>query len=145
LLAQAGSATPQAQQLELDMRGTLTGTMRTGPEKKVNIARMTELMAQNKSLRVDPLSLWCMSIYPALFALFGMHPKLWDAGKIATADTATEGFLVHIYKSFPLFAKAAVGRCAQGVYPDSIRAGLFRYIHDVSLDRPDGRDAPAAS
>jgi hypothetical protein len=50
LLAQAGSATPEAQQLELDMRGTLATTMRTGPEKKVNTARMTALMAQNKSL-----------------------------------------------------------------------------------------------
>jgi hypothetical protein len=108
LLAQAGSATLRAQQLELDMRGTLTVTMRTGsPEKKVNTARITELMAQNKSLRVDPLGMYFMSIYPVLYALFGMHPKMWDAGKIATADTVTEGLRVHIYKGFPLFAKAA--------------------------------------
>jgi hypothetical protein len=106
LLAQAGSATQQAHQLELDMRGTLTIAMHTGPEKKVNIARMTELMAQNKSLRVDPLALYCMSIFPALFALFGMHSKLWDAGKIATADTVTEGFRVLIYKGLPLLEKA---------------------------------------
>jgi hypothetical protein len=38
LLAQAGSATPQVQQLELDMRGTLGHRMRTGPEKKANTA-----------------------------------------------------------------------------------------------------------
>ena len=77
MLAQAGSATPQAQQFELDMRGSLAQRMRTGsPEKKVNTARMTELMAQNKSLRVDPLALYFMSIYPALVALFGMHPKM---------------------------------------------------------------------
>jgi hypothetical protein len=37
-VAQIESATPQAQQLELDMRGTLAMTMRTGPEKKTNIA-----------------------------------------------------------------------------------------------------------
>jgi hypothetical protein len=108
LLAQAGSATPQTQQLELDMRGTLAMTMRTGnPDYKVNIARMTELMAQNKSLRVAPLALAFMSILPALYALFGVHPKMWDAGKIATADTVTEGFRVYIYKAFPLFVKAA--------------------------------------
>jgi hypothetical protein len=106
LLAQAGSATPQAQQLELDMRGTLAFSMRSGPEKKVNTARMTELMAQNKSLRVDPLALYYMSILPTVVALVGMHPKMWDAGKIATADTVTEGFRVHIYKAFPLFAKS---------------------------------------
>jgi hypothetical protein len=107
LLAQAGSATPQAQQLELNMRGTLTFRMRTGsPEKKVSTARMAELMAQNKSLRVDPLALFFMSIVPAVIALFGIHPKMWDAGKIATADTVTEGFRVFIYKAFPLFAKA---------------------------------------
>jgi hypothetical protein len=108
LLAQIGSATPQAQQLELDMRGTLAIMMRTGtPDKKVNTARMTELMTQNKSLRVDPLGLYFISIYPALHALCGMHPKLWDAGKIATADTVTEGFRVYSYKGLPLFAKAA--------------------------------------
>jgi hypothetical protein len=100
-------ATPQAQQLELDMRGALAQEMRTGPEKKVNTARMTELMAQNKSLRVDPLALFIMSIWPAALALFGQHPKMWDAGKIATVDTATEGFSVIICKGFPLFAKAA--------------------------------------
>jgi hypothetical protein len=107
LLAQAGSATPQAQQLELDMRGTLGFRMRTGtPEKKANTARMTELMAQNKTLRVDPLALYLMSISPVVVALCGLHPKMWDAGKIATADTVTEGLRVKVYKAFPLFAKA---------------------------------------
>jgi hypothetical protein len=106
LLAQAGSATPQAQQLELDMRGKLAFTMRTGPKKKANATRMTELMAQNKTLRVDPLALYFMSIYPMIFARRSI-PKLWDAGKIATADTVTEGFRVQIYKGFPLYAKAA--------------------------------------
>jgi hypothetical protein len=106
LLAQAGSGKAQAQQLEIDMRGTLAFAMRTGPEKKVNTARMIELMAQNKSLRMDPLALFYMSVFSAVVALFGMHPKLWDAGKIATADTVTEGFRVWIYKGFPLTAKA---------------------------------------
>jgi hypothetical protein len=77
LLAQAASTTSQAQQLELDMRGTLTFSMRTGsPEKKVNIARMAELMTQNKSLWMDSLALFNMSIWPALLALFGAHPKM---------------------------------------------------------------------
>jgi hypothetical protein len=106
LLAQAGSVTPQAQQLELDMRGLLALKMRTGPDKKANTTRMTALMAQNKSLRLDPLALYFMSILPAVFALCGSHPKLWDAGKIATADTVTEGLRVFIYKGFPLLAKA---------------------------------------
>jgi hypothetical protein len=107
LLAQAGSATPQAQQLELDMRGSLGYLMRTGsPERNVNTARMTELMAQNKSLRVDPIGLYMMSILPAVYALFGLHPKMWDAGKIATADTVAEGFRVLIYKGYPLLSKA---------------------------------------
>jgi hypothetical protein len=122
--------------------------MRTGsPEKKVNAARITELMAQNKSLRVDPLALYFMSIYPALLALFGMHPKMWDAGKIATVDTVTEGFRVNTYKGFPLLAKAAEE--SVGARKECIRIsyelGLLRSIHVVSFDRPDGRDAPAAS
>jgi hypothetical protein len=155
LLAQAGSATPEAQQLELDMRGTLTVTMRTGsPEKKVNTARMTELMAQNKSLRVDPLALYFMSIFPVLYALFGMHPKMWDAGKIATADTVTEGFRVHIYKGSPLFAKAAeesVGarkECIHIVYELVFYAPFMPYrstdqtaeMHQQLVDKKWGRD-----
>jgi hypothetical protein len=68
---------------------------------------MTELIAQNKSLRMDPMALYMISIFPVLYALFGFHPKMWEAGKIATADTVTEGFRVFIYKGFPLFAKAA--------------------------------------
>jgi hypothetical protein len=81
LLEQAGSATTATQQLELDMRGSLAMSMRTGPEKKQNTARMQALMAQNKSLRMDSLSLYFASIFPQLHALFGLHPKLWDAGK----------------------------------------------------------------
>jgi hypothetical protein len=155
LLAQAGSATPQAQQLELDMRGSLAMTMRTGTsDKKANIARMTELMAQNKSLRVDPLALCFMSIYPVLYALCGLHPKLWDAGKIATADTITEGFRVHIYKTFPLFAKAAeesVGarkECIHILYELVCGAQLMSFrstdqtaeMHQQLLDEKWGRD-----
>jgi hypothetical protein len=154
LLAQAGSATPQAQQLELDMRGSLGQEMRTGPEKKVNTARMTELMAQDKSLRVDPLALYIMSILPALYALFGVHPKLWDAGKIATADTVTEGFRVMIYKGFSLFAKAAdesVGarkECIHILYELVIGAQFMPFrstdqtaeMHQQLLDEMWGRD-----
>jgi hypothetical protein len=141
LLTQAGSATPQAQaqQLELDMRGTLVRMMRTGsPEKKVNLARMTELMAQNKSLRVDPLALYYMSIYPVLYALFGMHPKMWDAGKIATADTVPEGLRVHIYKGFPLFAKAAeesVGARKECIHIVYELAACAQYMPFCSTDQ----------
>jgi hypothetical protein len=128
--------------------------MRTGPEKKVNTARMTELMAQNKSLRVDPLGLYCMSIYPVFFALFGMHPKLWDAGKIATADTVTEGFRVNSYKGFPLFAKAveeSVGarkECIHILYELVLGAQFMSFrstdqtaeMHQQLLDEKWGRD-----
>jgi hypothetical protein len=154
LLAQAGSATPQAQQLELDMRGTLTLSMRTGPEKNTNTARMTELMAQNKSLRVDPLGLYFMSIFPVVVALLGLHPKMWDAGKIATADTVTEGLRVKIYKCFPLLAKAveeSVGarkECIQisyelafGVVYMSFRStDQTAEMHQQLLDEKWGRD-----
>jgi hypothetical protein len=95
-------------------------------------------MAQNKSLRVDPLALYVMSIHPALVALFGMHPKMWDAGKIATADTVTEGFRVFISKGFPLFAKAveeSVGarkECIRLTYELAYGA---RYISLCSTDQ----------
>jgi hypothetical protein len=155
LLAQAGSATPQAQQLELDMRGTLASRMRTGsPEKKVNIARMTELMAQNKSLRVDPIALCFISFFPAAVALIGIHPKMWDAGKIATADTVTEGFRVWISKAFPCFAKAveeSVGarkECIQISYELAYGVLLMSFrstdqtaeMHQQLLDEKWGRD-----
>jgi hypothetical protein len=95
-----------------------------------------------------------MSIYPALYPLFGMHPKLWDAGKIATADTVTEGFRVHIYKGFPLFTKAAeesVGarkECIQIAY-EQVGGALFMSfrstdqtaeMHQQLLDEKWGRD-----
>jgi hypothetical protein len=107
LLVKAESATTAVQQLELDMRGTLVQTMRTGgPEKKQNMGRMQELMVQNSSLRMDPLALYLMSTFPRLNSLFGCQPKMWDAGKIATADTIVEGFRVLIYEGTPLLTKA---------------------------------------
>jgi hypothetical protein len=137
------------------MRGSLAFSMRTGsPDQKINAARMTELMAQNKSLRVDPLGLFCMSIFPPIIALSGLHPKMWDAGKIATADTVTEGFRVLIYKGYPLLAKAveeSVGarkECIQIAYelPFSIVFMPFRStdqtaeMHQQLLDEKWGRD-----
>jgi hypothetical protein len=102
-LHQIGSATTAVQQLELDMRGKLTFMFSTrGPDKKPNAARMMELMAQDKSLRCDPMGLCLMSIFPRLFALFGVHPLYWDAGKIATQDTVCEGLRLGIYEAGPL-------------------------------------------
>jgi hypothetical protein len=155
LLAQAGSATPQAQQLELDMRGALVFTLHTGtPERKANTARMAELMAKNKSLRVAPLALCFLSVYPLLNALFGIHPKMWDAGKIATADTVTEGFRVIVNKSIPLFEKAAeesIGArkaCIRIIYVLVLSAQFMVFrstdetaeIHQQLLDEKWGRD-----
>jgi hypothetical protein len=88
------------------MRGNLAMNMRTGPDKKRNVARMQELMAQNSSLRIDPVGVYFMSVFPRLFALFGLHPKLWDAGKTATQDTILEGFRLFVCEGMPLFAKA---------------------------------------
>jgi hypothetical protein len=105
LLELAGSETTEAQQLELDICGSLQFMMRTGPEKKQNAARMQALMVQNKSLRADPLGLYFV-VYPRLVAYFGLHPKLWDAGKIATQDTIQEGFRVQIHEGMALYTKA---------------------------------------
>jgi hypothetical protein len=121
LLAKAESVTTAVQQLELNMRGTLAFHMRTGPEKKHNTGRMQELMARNSSLRMDSLSQYLMYVLPRLMALFGVHPKLWDAGKIATADTIVEGFRVQIYEGIPLFTKAVEE--SVGARKECIRTG----------------------
>jgi hypothetical protein len=106
-LLRVGSATAAVQQLELDMRGKLAFMFSTrSPDKKPNAARMMELMAQNKSLRCDPLGMFLMSIYPRLWALFGVHPAYWDAGKIATQDTIREGLRLWMYEGIPLYVKA---------------------------------------
>jgi hypothetical protein len=63
-------------------------------------------MAQNKSLRCDPLGMCLMSSIPRVWALLGAHPAYWDAGKIATQDTVCEGLRLFIYEGMPLFVKA---------------------------------------
>jgi hypothetical protein len=91
-LQQVVSATIQAQQLELGLRSSLSFTMdRKSGERKRNTGRMEELMKHNSSLRVDSLGLFMTSVIPKLFALLGMHPALWDAGQVATEETAQEG------------------------------------------------------
>jgi hypothetical protein len=133
LLQQAGSTTTAAQQLELDMRGNLTVNMRTGPDKNRNVARMQELMAQNSSLRIEPLGVYYMSVFPRLFALFGMHPKLWDAGKIATQDTIQEGFRLFVYEGIPLLTKAV--EQSVGARKEFIRIGyeLSRFAQFMGI------------
>jgi hypothetical protein len=106
LLEKAGSATAVAQQLELDVRGNLNFHMSTGPDKKRNTARMQELTTNNSSLRVDPLSVYLSSVVPRCWALCGMHPAYWDAGKVATQDTAEEGLLLHIREGGTFITKA---------------------------------------
>jgi hypothetical protein len=39
--------------------------------------------------------------------MFGVHPKLWDAGKIATQDTVREGLRLQINEGMVLYTKAA--------------------------------------
>jgi hypothetical protein len=108
LLEQAGSRTTAAQQLELEMRGTLVNSMRTGsPDKKQNTARMQVLMAGNSSLRLDSLSRYFSSTHGKIYALVGAHPKMWDAGKVATQDTVREGLRLHFHEGPSLFSKAA--------------------------------------
>jgi hypothetical protein len=120
LLEQAGSETTEAQQLELDIRGSLQYTM-LGPEKKQNGARMQALMAQNKSLQADSLGLYFVLMWPRLIPLFGGHPKSWDAGQIATQDTVREGFRLQMNEGVALFAKA-VEECV-GARKECIRIG----------------------
>jgi hypothetical protein len=121
LLAKAESVTTAVQQLELNMRGTLVFNMRTGPDKKQTVGRMQELMARNSSLRMDPLGQYMISVLPRLMALFGAHPRMWDAGKIATADTIVEGFRVTIYEGIPLCTKAVEE--SVGARKECIRTG----------------------
>jgi hypothetical protein len=121
LLEQTGSETTEAQQLELDIRGSLQFTMRIGPEKKQNGARMQALMAQNKSLRADSLGLYFVLVFPRLYAMFGTNPKLWDAGKLATQDTVREGLRLQINEGVALYAKAAE-ECV-GARKECIRIG----------------------
>jgi hypothetical protein len=106
-LQRVGSATTAVQQLELGMRGKLAYMFSTrSPDKKPNAARMMELMAQNKSLRCDPIDMFLMSILPRVWALLGVHPAFWDAGKIATQDTVREGLRLSMYEGIPLCVKA---------------------------------------
>jgi hypothetical protein len=107
LLKQANSQSTAAQQLELDISGNLQFVMHAGPEKKLVAERMQAMMAQNSSLRVDPLGLYFAQVNPRLYAMFGMLPHLWDAGQIATQDTIQEGFRLHIHEGVPLFQRSA--------------------------------------
>jgi hypothetical protein len=102
-----GSATTQVQQLELNLRSSLSMMMMTkGGEKKRNAGRMEELMKQNTSLRVDPLGLY-MTAFSRIVALCGQHPAFWDAGQVATEETAQDGLCMNIRKGIPLATKAA--------------------------------------
>jgi hypothetical protein len=107
-LQQVVSATTQVQQLELDLRSSLGLRMdRKSGERKHNAGRMEELMKHNSLLRMDPLGLALTSVLPRLYALCGMHPAFWDAGQVATEETAQEGVCMNIRKAVPLFTKAA--------------------------------------
>jgi hypothetical protein len=79
---------------------------------------------------------------------------MWDAGKIATSDTVTEGFRVRIYKGLPLFAKSAeesVGarkECIHILYVLVLSAQFMPFrstdqtaeMHQQLLDEKWGRD-----
>jgi hypothetical protein len=82
---------------------------------------MQALMAQNKSLRADSLGLYFVQVYSRLFAYFGVHPKLWDAGKIATQDTIREGFRLQIHEGVALFTRAV--EASVGARKECIRIG----------------------
>jgi hypothetical protein len=107
-LQQVVSATTQTQQLELDLRSSLGFMLSNkGGERKRNAGRIEELMKHNNSLRVDPLALLLTSVTTRVWALCGAYPALWDAGKVATEETAQEGVQFSIRKSLPLCTKAA--------------------------------------
>jgi hypothetical protein len=94
---------------------------------------MMELMAQNKSLRCDPIGMFLMSINPRLFPLFGLHPAFWDAGKIATQDTVCEGLRLWMYEGMPLYVKAMEE--SVGARKECIRIGyvLSCSVHYMGL------------
>jgi hypothetical protein len=107
-LQQVVPATTQAQQLELDLRSSLDFMMvRKSGERKRNGGRMEELMKLNKSLRMDPLGLMMTSVMPRIYALCAVHPAFWDAGQVATEETAQEGVRYYIRQGVPLNTKAA--------------------------------------
>jgi hypothetical protein len=108
LLQQIVSATTQVQQLELDLRSSLVFSMDSkSGERKRNAGRIKELIKDNSSLRMDPVGLWMTSIMSRLYALCGMYPALWDAGQVATEETAQDGILLNIRKGVLLTTKAA--------------------------------------
>jgi hypothetical protein len=156
LLGQAGTATAVAQQLELDIRFSLSKFVHTGSSyKKQNTARIQALMAGNKSLRVEYLGVYATMVVPKVFALFGAHPKMWDAGVVATQDTVLAGFRLWISKTTPLCAKAveeAVGarkECIRMAY-ELVHAGVcwmparstdeMAEMHQQYLDAQWGKD-----
>jgi hypothetical protein len=106
LLQQVASATPQVQQFELDMRSNLGFNMRSA-DKKPNAGRMGELMKQNSSLRMDPIALHMTSQFPRCLALNGGHYAFWDAGKVATQETAQACLDFFMCEALPLLIKAA--------------------------------------
>jgi hypothetical protein len=127
LLEQAGSATAEAQQLELDIRGTIGHGMGTnGPAQKHNITQMKELIKRNSSLRQDPVGLYFSSVFVQLLAACGSHCSFWDAGKVPTEDTSQEAIHLQIQLGMPLFVKAveeSVGarkECIQLGYEHSV-------------------------
>jgi hypothetical protein len=139
-LQRVGSATTAVQQLELDMRGKLAFMLSTrNPDKKPNAARMMELMAQNKSLRCDPIGMCLMSIIPRMFALIGGHPAFWDAGKIATQDTVCEGLRLWMYEGMPLYVKAMEE--SVGARKECIRIG---YVLSTSVHYMGNRSGQTA-
>jgi hypothetical protein len=89
--------------------------------KKQNTARMQALMAENKSLRVDPLGVFMTMVVPTSYALFGAHPKMWDAGVVATQDAVLAGFRLLISEGAPLCTKAVEE--AVGARKEYIRMG----------------------
>jgi hypothetical protein len=68
---------------------------------------MEQLMKDNRSLRVDFLGVVVVtSVFPRVFALSGMHPAFWDAGQVATEETAQDGVCMNTRKNVPLCTKA---------------------------------------
>jgi hypothetical protein len=106
LLQQAGSAVP-VQQLELDMRSKLVFELGRTPGSRPNKARMKELVSQNKLLRLDPLGIYGSSVLSEMTALCGGTPGYWDAGRVATGETAQEAVCFHVTQGSLLSTKAA--------------------------------------
>jgi hypothetical protein len=132
LLEHAGSATAEAQQLELDIRGRLAQRMGVnGLAQKHNTMQMKELMKRNSSLRQDPVGIYFSLVFVQILAACGSHCSFLDAGKVPTEETSQKAINLQIGEGIPLFMKAVEE--SVGARKECIQLGYERLFGCVML------------